>query len=115
MHNPTGLDKGVFTASLAMAMVAFASVASVYLVGAKWLILQAKLQAAVDLAALAAADSYRGLVSGPVCENADQILQTLDARLTTCRIVGTDVHVEAEIFSAPIVIRAGASAGPPNA
>jgi hypothetical protein len=77
-------------------------------------LLQARIQAAVDLAALAAADTQRGLVSGEVCENAELILKRVDGALTTCRIVGGGIKVTGQLQLPLITLRASATAGEPQ-
>jgi hypothetical protein len=81
------------------------------LLGLQALVAQERLTAAVDLAALAAADTERGLVSGIVCENAESILKTVDAVMTTCRIVGDGVMVSGQLSLLPLTLEASAIAG----
>jgi hypothetical protein len=81
------------------------------LLGLQALVAQERLIAAVDLAALAAADTERGLVSGIVCENAESILKTVDAVMTTCRIVGDGVMVSGQLSLLPLTLEASAIAG----
>jgi hypothetical protein len=81
------------------------------LLGLQALVTQERLIAAVDLSALAAADTERGLVSGIVCENAESILKTVDAVMTTCRIVGDGVMVSGQLSLLPLTLEASAFAG----
>jgi hypothetical protein len=81
------------------------------LLGLQALTAQERLTSAVDLAALAAADTQRGLVSGVVCENAESILKTVDAVMTTCRIVGDGVMVSGQLSLLPLTLEASAIAG----
>lgn len=105
------LDAGVITAFLAIAWTAALVFLGALLLGLQALIMQQRMTAAVDLAALAAADTQRGLVSGIVCENAESILKTVDAVMTTCRIVGDGVMVSGQISLPPLTLRASAIAG----
>ena len=79
--------------------------------GLMQLVSSEKLVSAVDLAALSAADTQRGLVSGVVCENAESILETVDAVMTTCRIVGDGVMVSGQIRLPHMTLEASAIAG----
>lgn len=105
------LDAGVITAFLATVMAASSVLIGTLLLGFHALIMQERMTAAVDLAALAAADTQRGLVSGIVCENAESILKTVDAVMTTCRIVGDGVMVSGQFRLLPLTLEASAIAG----
>ena len=94
-----------------MSLSAVAALLGALFWGVEWLVMQEKLVAAVDLAALAAADTQRGLVSGIVCENAESILKTVDAVMTTCRIVGDGVMVSGQLSLPPMTLEASAIAG----
>ena len=111
LRTTAGLDEGVITAFLATALAAGSIVLGVLTLGFQALVLQERVTAAVDLAALAAADTQRGLVSGIVCENAESILKTVDAVMTTCRIVGGGVMVSGQLRLLPLTLKASAIAG----
>lgn len=105
------LEAGVITAFLAVALAGGLVFLGALLLGLQALAMQQRITAAVDLAALAAADTQRGLVSGIVCENAESILKTVDAVMTTCRIVGDGVMVSGQFSLPPLTLRASAIAG----
>lgn len=107
----TCLEAGVITAFLATVMAATSVLLGTLLLGFHALVMQERVTAAVDLAALAAADTQRGLVSGIVCENAESILKTVDAVMTTCRIVGLGVMVGGQLRLLPLTLEASAIAG----
>ena len=111
LRTTAGLDEGVITAFLATALAAGSIVLGVLMLGFQALVLQERVTATVDLAALAAADTQRGLVSGVVCENAESILKTVDAVMTTCRIVGGGVMVSGQLRLLPLTLKASAIAG----
>ena len=111
LRTTAGLDEGVITAFLATALAAGSIVLGALMLGFQALVLQERVTAAVDLAALAAADTQRGLVSGIVCENAESILKTVDAVMTTCRIVGGGVMVSGQLRLLPLTLKASAIAG----
>ena len=106
-----GIESGVVTAFFAVATAATSTVVGLALLGFELLVTHERLIAAVDLSALAAADTQRGLVSGVVCENAESILKTVDAVMTTCRIVGDGVLVSGELSFLPVTLEASAIAG----
>ena len=106
-----GLESGAVTAFLATMLAASSVVLGALSLGFQALVLQERLTAAVDLSALAAADTQRGLVSGIVCENAESILKTVDAVMTTCRIVGDGVMVSGQFRLPPMTLEASAIAG----
>jgi secretion/DNA translocation related TadE-like protein len=106
-----GLEGGTVTAFLATLLAASSVVLGALLWGFQALVLQERLTAAVDLSALAAADTQRGLVSGIVCENAESILKTVDVVMTTCRIVGDGVMVSGQLRLPPMTLEASAIAG----
>jgi secretion/DNA translocation related TadE-like protein len=105
------LEAGVITAFLAVALAGGLVFLGALLLGLQALAMQQRITAAVDLAALAAADTQRGLVSGIVCENAESILKRVDAVMTTCRIVGDGVMVSGQFSLPPLTLRASAIAG----
>ena len=105
------LDQGVITAFLLVTFSAASLGLGAVFLGLQALMLQERIVAAVDLAALAAADTHRGLVSGQVCENAESILKTVDAVMTTCRIVGLGVMVSGQLSFPPMTLKASATAG----
>lgn len=111
LRNSLGLENGVITAFLAVSAAGLVVLISTVFWGFQMLILSERVVAAVDLAALTAADTHRGLISGSVCENAELILKRVDLALTTCRIVSHGVMVSGQ-FELPIIThRASAIAG----
>ena len=58
---------------------------------------QARAQVLADQAALAAADSLRGLATGIPCEVAALVVAQSQAKLDTCRVVGISVYVSVRI------------------
>ena len=111
LRTSTGLDQGVITAFVSTLLAGGTVLLGALLLGLQALVAQERLTAAVDLAALAAADTERGLVSGIVCENAESILKTVDAVMTTCRIVGDGVMVSGQLSLLPLTLEASAIAG----
>jgi hypothetical protein len=111
LRNPTGLDQGVISAFLAVSAVGLAVLVSSVFWGFQMMILAERVVAAVDLAALTAADTHRGLISGSVCENAELILKRVDLALTTCRIVSHGVMVSGQLEMPIVTHRASAIAG----
>lgn len=69
-------------------------------------------EVAVDTAAIAAADSLRGLSTGYPCEVAERIAHINGANLTACRIVGFEVSLRVQSETLGIVLSATARAGP---
>lgn len=61
------------------------------------LYLESKAQAIADLAAVAAADSLRGLASGIPCTVAGVVVAENGGKLATCRIVENTVYVGVRI------------------
>lgn len=106
-----GLDQGAATAFVAVGMATITVLTGAVFAGFYLLVSNQKLVAAVDLSALAAADTQRGLVSGVVCENAESILKTVDAVMTTCRIVGDGVMVSGQLRLPSMTLEASAIAG----
>lgn len=111
LRTSTGLDQGVITAFVSTLLAGGTVVLGALLLGLQALTAQERLTSAVDLAVLAAADTQRGLVSGVVCENAESILKTVDAVMTTCRIVGDGVMVSGQLSLLPLTLEASAIAG----
>ena len=111
LRTSTCLDQGVITAFVSTLLAGGTVVLGALLLGLQALTAQERLTSAVDLAALAAADTQRGLVSGVVCENAESILKTVDAVMTTCRIVGDGVMVSGQLSLLPLTLEASAIAG----
>lgn len=111
LRTSTGLDQGVITAFVSTLLAGGTVVLGALLLGLQALTAQERLTSAVDLGALAAADTQRGLVSGVVCENAESILKTVDAVMTTCRIVGDGVMVSGQLSLLPLTLEASAIAG----
>ena len=73
---------------------------------------QAKLQTAVDLAALNASHAQRGLITGYPCEVADRVLHMNMGTVVKCSIVGEVARVDASVRVTGIVLSATAWAGP---
>lgn len=111
MRNAAGLEQGVVTAFFAVLLAGSMTLLLTLLGALGLLVANERLQVAVDLAALAAADTHRGLVSGFGCENALSILKTVDAVLTTCRIVGDGVMVSGQFRLPLFTLEARATAG----
>ena len=75
----------------------------------------AKAATAADLSALAAADTYRGLIAGDPCQAASETAQRHSAALVAC-ILNPDMSVSVEVSVAttlPWPARGLARAGPP--
>jgi hypothetical protein len=111
LRNPTGLDQGVVSTFLVVSAAGLAVLVSSVFWGFQMVILAERVVAAVDLAALTAADTHRGLISGSVCENAELILKRVDLALTTCRIVSHGVMVSGQLEMPIVTHRASAIAG----
>ena len=111
LRNSAVLDQGVITAFLAVSSAGLVMLISALFWGFQMLILSERVIAVVDLAALTAADTHRGLISGSVCENAELILKRVDLALTTCRIVSHGVMVSGQLELPIITHRASAIAG----
>lgn len=111
LRHSVGLDGGLVSAFLAIASAAAAVALTALFWGFQMMILSERVVAAVDLAALTAADTHRGLISGSVCENAELILKRVDLALTTCRIVSHGVMVNGQLELSLITHRASAIAG----
>lgn len=111
LRNSAVLDQGVITALLAVSSAGLVMLISALFWGFQMLILSERVIAVVDLAALTAADTHRGLISGSVCENAELILKRVDLALTTCRIVSHGVMVSGQLELPIITHRASAIAG----
>ena len=73
--------------------------------------IQLQVQLAAETAAIAAADSLRGLATGYPCQVADQIAKQNVANLLECRIVGFDVYIKVRKNALGIVLNAEALAG----
>ena len=73
---------------------------------------QLQLQNSVDLAALAANQSFRGLSSGIPCDRAKQILTINMSKLESCLIVGEVTTVAGTVRVMGIVLNATATAAP---
>ena len=58
---------------------------------------KARAQVAADQAALAAADSLRGLATGIPCDVAALLVAQNQAKLDTCQVVGFSVYVSVRI------------------
>lgn len=111
LRHSAGLEQGVISAFVAVSAAGLAVIISAVFWGFQMLILSERVVAAVDLAALTAADTHRGLISGSVCENAELILKRVDLVLTTCRIVSHGVMVSGQLELPIITHRASAIAG----
>lgn len=114
MWNSDRLETGVVTATFAIAVTALAGIAVALSVVAVAVIEDRKLQGATDIAALVAADTHRGLVSGIVCENALQILQSVGFGLQQCRIVGDGVEIRGHSMVSFFRLESYAVAGAPD-
>lgn len=73
--------------------------------------MQLQLQLAAETAAVAAADSLRGLSTGFPCEVAKLVAEQNVANLLECRIVGFDVYIKVRQIALGIVLNAEALAG----
>ncbi|MBX3067880.1 MAG: flp pilus-assembly TadE/G-like family protein [Cryobacterium sp.] len=71
-------------------------------------------QGAADAAALAAADTIRGLNSGYPCARASTIAKANGAALVDCQADGVIVTVRVNVRVGEFVVVATATAGPPN-
>lgn len=112
-HSPE-LEKGAVTAAFAIILTAMAGVLAAISAGVLAVIQERKLQAATDIAALVAADTHRGLVSGIVCENALQILESNGFGLHQCRIVGLGVEIRGHSMVSFFRLESYAVAGAPG-
>jgi uncharacterized membrane protein len=108
------LELGAVTATFAMLLTALMGLSIVLAAGASAVIQERKLQAATDIAALVAADTHRGLVSGIVCENALQILESVGFGLQQCRIVRDGVEIRGHSMVSFFRLESYAVAGAPN-
>jgi secretion/DNA translocation related TadE-like protein len=111
MHNRNQLDRGSATGFAVTLLAGFSGLMGSVILLFSLASGQQSVQGAVDLAALVAADTQRGLISGSVCENAELILKSVDLAMTTCRIVGGGVMVKAQQELAFTRLRASAIAG----
>lgn len=73
---------------------------------------QLQLQNSVDLAALAANQTFRGLSTGIPCDRARQILAINMSKLESCLIVGEVTTVAGTVRVMGIVLSATATAAP---
>ena len=108
------IEKGAVTAALAILLVGLTSAELVGAVGISALIEDQKLQVATDLAALSAADTHRGLISGVVCSNAEQILKSVGFDLVQCRIVRDGVEIRGHSMVSFFQLESYAVAGAPR-
>lgn len=114
MWHRTELEKGAITATFATLLVGLVVVGLVATAGFLALIQERKLQGATDIAALVAADTHRGLVSGIVCENALQILESVGFELLECRIVSDGVEIRGHSMVSFFRLESYAVAGAPG-
>jgi uncharacterized membrane protein len=114
MRHFARVEKGAVTATLALVLVGLTSLALVGAAGVLGLIQDRKLQVTTDLAALSAADTHRGLISGVVCSNAEQILESVGFDLLECRIVGDGVEIRGHSMVSFFQLESCAVAGPPR-
>jgi len=114
MRNPNRLECGAVTATFAIALTALTGLAIAMSLGFVAVIQDRKLQAATDIAALVAADTHRGLVSGIVCENALQILESVGFGLQQCRIVRDGVEIRGHSMVSFFRLESYAVAGAPD-
>lgn len=61
------------------------------------LIIQSRAQVSADQAAVAAADSLRGLTTGIPCQVAELVLAQNKFKIQGCRVVGNNVYVSVRI------------------
>ena len=61
------------------------------------LIIQSRAQVAADQAAVAAADSLRGLTTGIPCQVAELVLAQNKLKIDGCRVAGNSVYVSVRI------------------
>lgn len=73
-----------------------------------------RVQLVADGAALAASDTFLGLVAGFPCENAEEFVQREGLKLATCRIVGLGASIEVEYPRLFTTLGASASAMAPG-
>ena len=87
------LEKG----SVGLVLSSLAALIMLFLTGLSiahtWLHVEVKTQLVADLAALAAADTLAGIISGIPCENAREIASGNGASLDSCRIVSEVVSI----------------------
>lgn len=114
MRNSDRLDAGAVTATFAVLLASVAALLGAASLGALAVIQERKLQAATDIAALVAADTHRGLVSGFVCENALQILESVGFGLGQCRIVRDGVEIRGHSMVSFFHLESYAVAGAPG-
>jgi hypothetical protein len=114
MRHFARVEKGAVTATLALVLVGLTSLALVGAAGVLGLIQDTKLQVTTDLAALSAADTHRGLISGVVCSNAEQILESVGFDLLECRIVGDGVEIRGHSMVSFFQLESHAVAGAPR-
>ncbi len=77
-----------------------------------WLVSAEKVRVAADLAAVAAADSVRGLITGEPCVAAGQIAHMYMVSLDTCRIVGFESFIRLHTKVAGLTLEVVSRAGP---
>ena len=106
MENESG--SGTVLAITLLALVASVSLAALSIGG--FGLAQARLQAATDLAAIGASQTYRGINTGLPCERAGQILTLNMVKLAGCSIVGDEATVAAHLTLMGIVLNATATA-----
>ena len=87
------LDRG----SVGLVLASLTALITLFLTGLSlahsWIYLETRTQLFADLAALAAADTLAGIISGIPCENAREIAFGNGASLESCRIVSQVVSV----------------------
>ena len=83
---------------------------SVVLTGSRLGLASSRLQTTVDLAAIGASQTLRGLNTGFPCRRAEQILLANMAQLETCSIVGDETTVAGSTSVVGIVLNATATA-----
>jgi secretion/DNA translocation related TadE-like protein len=69
---------------------------------------------AADNAAIAAADTVSGALSGEPCERAAEVAEASGARLAACEAEDLEAFVTVEVSFAGLVATARARAGPPR-
>lgn len=87
-------------------MVALSGLGMLFLVQTNSVVMRVSVEQAADNAAIAAADSLRGLTTGTPCESAELVAVRSGFAVKRCQFVGNDVLVE--LVSGSITARARA-------
>lgn len=100
---------------LAVGLLAAVLMASTAAVGTCALLTtKQRVSGAADAAALAAANTASGLVSGAPCDRASEVARLNGARLGSCHVAGLEVIVSAQQILGGLPIAVWARAGPPD-